>query len=77
MVVLGNRAVAYVALAGQAELLDDRCEVESRCSDPALATKLIAVRVAVDHLELHVRCVTAEPWGHGRTLLFRKPDGSW
>jgi|SRR5437870_5688124 len=68
---------AYVALAGRAELLDDRAEVESRCSDPDLAAKLIAVRVAVDHLELHVRGVTAEPWGHGRTLLDRKPDRSW
>ena len=68
---------AYVALAGRAELIEDRAEVESRCSDRALAAKLIAVRVKADHLELHVRGVTAGPWGHGRTLLDRDPDGSW
>jgi general stress protein 26 len=68
---------AYVALSGRAELLDDRAEVESRCSDGNLAARLIAVRVTADHLELHVRGVTAEPWGRGRTLLDRAPDGSW
>jgi general stress protein 26 len=68
---------AYVALSGRAELIDDRAEVESRCSDRALADRLIAVKVTADHLELHVRGVTAEPWGHGRTLLDRSPDGSW
>ncbi len=75
---------AYVALSGQAELLDDRAEVESRFrgstyDDPegVVAAGLIAVRVTADHLELHVRGVTAEPWGRGRTLLDRQPDGSW
>ena len=75
---------AYVALSGQAELLDDRAEVESRFrgsayDDPEglVAASLIAVRVTADHLELHVRGVTAEPWGRGRTLLDRQPDGSW
>ena len=75
---------AYVALAGRAELIDDRAAVESRFrgsayDDPAgvVAASLIAVRVTADHLELHVRGVTAEPWGRGRTLLDRMPDGSW
>ncbi len=68
---------AYLALAGRAELIDDRAEVESRCADRNLAARLIAVRVTADHLELHVRGVTAEPWGRGRTLLDRNPDGSW
>jgi general stress protein 26 len=73
---------AYVALAGQAELIDDPQAVETRLrlvDDPegALAGKLIAVRVTADHLELHVRGVTAEPWGHGRTFLDRGPDRSW
>ena len=75
---------AYVALAGPAELIDDRAAVESRFhgsiyDDPegVVAASLIAVRVTVDHLELHVRGVTAEPWGRGRTLLDREPDGSW
>jgi general stress protein 26 len=75
---------AYVALAGPAELIDDRAEVESRFrgstyDDPAgvVAASLIAVRVTVDHLELHVRDVTPEPWGRGRTLLGRDPQGVW
>ena len=75
---------AYVALAGRAELMDDRAEVDRRFrgsvyDDPegAVAASLIAVKVIADHLELHVRGVTAEPWGRGRTLLDRGPDGSW
>lgn len=75
---------AYVALSGPAELLDDRAAVESRFrgsayDDPEgiVAASLIAVRVTADHLELHVRGVTAEPWGRGRTWLDRMPDGSW
>ena len=42
-----------------------------------VAASLIAVRVTVDHLELHVRGVTAEPWGRGRTVLERDADGTW
>jgi general stress protein 26 len=75
---------AYVALSGRAELLDDRKAVESRFrgstyDDPegVVAASLIAVKVTADHLELHVRGVTAEPWGRGRTLLDRGADGSW
>jgi general stress protein 26 len=75
---------AYVALAGRAALIDDRTEVDNRFrgstyDDPEgiVAASLIAVRVTVDHLELHVRGVTAEPWGRGRTLLDRDPDGRW
>ena len=73
---------AYVALAGRAELIDEPEAVESRLRlvydpDSTLAGKLIAVRVAADHLELHVRGVTAEPWGHGRTFLDRASDGGW
>ena len=75
---------AYVALAGPAALIDDREAVESRFrgsvyDDPegVVAATLIAVRITADHLELHARGVTAEPWGRGRTLLDRNPDGSW
>ena len=78
-----NSGDAYVALAGSADLIDDREEVNSRFRgayddpDGSIAGSLIAVRVAADHLELHIRGVTAEPWGRGRTLLDREPDGSW
>ena len=75
---------AYVAVAGPAELLDDRDAVEKRFrgsiyDDPEgkVAASLVAVRVRVDHLELHVRGVTTEPWGRGRTLLDRDPTGNW
>ena len=79
-----DSGTAYVALAGHAELIDDRKAVESRFrgstyDDPegVVAASLIAVKVTADHLELHVRGVTAEPWGRGRTLLDRGADGSW
>jgi len=74
---------AYVTLCGRAELVADRQEVEARLrrtvDDPAgpLAAKLVAVRVTVDRVEVHVRGVTAEPWGQGRTLLERDADGAW
>jgi general stress protein 26 len=73
---------AYVALAGPAEIIDDDQEVERRLKevyDPegTLAGKLVAARVTGKRLELHLRGVTAEPWGRGRTWLDRMPDGSW
>ena len=75
---------AFVAISGLAELIDDRGEVNNRFrgspyddSKGLVAAGLIAVRVVADHLELHVRGVTAEPWGRGRTSMDRNPDGSW
>jgi len=63
-------------------LIEDRAAVESRFRpateyEAQLFTQLLAVRVTADHLELHVRGVTVEPWGHGRTLLDRGRDGIW
>jgi general stress protein 26 len=64
----------YVALSGPAKLIDDREEVDRRFrgsahDDPqgVTAASLIAVKVTADNLERHVRGVTAEPWGRGRT----------
>lgn len=59
---------AYVALSGRADLIDDRAEVERRfhptsAQETSLVPQMLAVRVAADHLEVHVRGVTAEPWG--------------
>jgi general stress protein 26 len=75
---------AYVALTGPAELVDDREEIDRRFrgsahDDPqgVTAASLIAVKVSADHLELHVRGVTAEPWGRGRTLLDRDTNRIW
>jgi general stress protein 26 len=73
---------AYVSLAGRAELIDERSTVESRLQqvdDPTgtLAGQLIAVRVDADRIEVHIRGVTAEPWGHGRTSIERGREGIW
>ena len=75
---------AFVALSGRAELIDDPGEVNSRFrgsrfddAQGVVAAGLVAVRVIGEDLELHVRGVTAEPWGRGRTSLSRNPDGSW
>lgn len=73
---------AYLSLAGPAELIDERSAVENRLQqvdDPegALAGQLIAVKVDADQIEVHIRGVTAEPWGHGRTLLERSREGVW
>lgn len=73
---------AYVTLAGRADIVDEPFAVESRMQqvdDPGgtLQGKLVAVKCTADHLELHVRGVTAEPWGHGRTLLHRDQHGVW
>lgn len=74
---------AYVTLGGRAELLDDRAEVRARLRpvddpDGALAARLVAARVVADRVEVHVRGVTAGPWGHGRTLLARDgAGGAW
>jgi len=38
---------------------------------------MIVVRVAVDRIEVHVRGVTREPFGHGRTLIERNGDNGW
>jgi general stress protein 26 len=73
---------AYVTLAGRADIIDEPLAVESRLQqvDDAGGTlqgQLVAVKCIADHLELHVRGVTAEPWGHGRTLLQRDQEGAW
>jgi general stress protein 26 len=75
---------AFVTLIGTAELIDDRDQVirrfrGSQFDDPqdAVAASLIAVRVTAERIELHVRGVTAEPWGRGRTTLERDPGGGW
>jgi general stress protein 26 len=77
-----NSGNAYVTIAGPAEIIDEPSAVESRLQqvdDPGgtLQGKLVAVKCTADHLELHARGVTDEPWGHGRTLLQRDRNGAW
>jgi len=76
---------AYVALAGHADLVDDRTEMrmlwqtawDALFPEGFADANMIVVRVAVDRIEIHARGVTAEPFGHGRTLLERAPAGGW
>jgi hypothetical protein len=38
---------------------------------------MIVIQVDIDRIEVHVRGLTPEPFGAGRTLLERQPAGSW
>jgi general stress protein 26 len=73
----------YVALAGRVSLSEDRAEMlsiwQSSVSTPfpdgfAEANMIVAV-VEVDRIEIHARGITAEPFGHGRTLIERTANG--
>jgi general stress protein 26 len=76
---------AYVALAGRATVLDDRATMrrlwqpgwDALFPDGFADANMIVVRVAVDRIEIHARGVTAEPFGHGRTLIERDRTGGW
>jgi len=76
---------AYVALGGRATLADDRTEMRSLWPSsmdarfpPGFAdANMIVVRVEVHRIEVHVRGVTREPFGTGRTLLERDGAGGW
>ena len=75
---------AYIALGGFSHLLEDRAEMRVLWSPDAdrlfpagfAEQHMIAVRLDVDRIEVHLRGVTREPFGHGRTLLDRT-DGRW
>lgn len=74
---------AYVTLLGRAELLDDPAEVRQYWKpawdaySPIARAKMVIVRVAVERIELHVRGVTPEPFGFGRTAIERDGEGRW
>jgi general stress protein 26 len=73
----------YVALAGRATPSEDTTEVRSLWQSSVSApfpdgfaeTNMIVVTVAVDRIEIHARGITAEPFGHGRTLIERAAAG--
>jgi general stress protein 26 len=75
---------AYVGLGGISSLLENRAAMRALWSaatdgrfPPGFADEhMIAVRVVVDRVEVHVRGVTRDPFGHGRTLL-QRTDDSW
>lgn len=72
----------YVALVGRASLHEDKAEMrglwQSSVSTPFpeefVDTQMIVVKVEVDRIEIHARGITAEPFGHGRTLIERAAD---
>ena len=76
---------AYVALGGRAILVEDRAEMRSLWPSTMDArfpagfadAHMMVVRVEVQRIEVHVRGVTREPFGHGRTLLERATTGTW
>lgn len=76
---------AYVALGGLARLVHNRAEMRSLWPDSAdrlfpegfADANMIVVRVAVDRIEIHIRGITREPFGHGRTLIEREAAGGW
>ncbi len=70
---------AYVTIAGRAEIIDEPSAVESRLQqvdDPGgtLQGKLVAVKCTAEHLELHVRGVTAEPVGPRTDVAAKGPE---
>lgn len=75
----------YIALGGRATITEDVAEMRTMWSSdldahfpPGFAdANMIVIQVNVDRIEVHVRGLTPEPFGAGRTLLERQPAGSW
>jgi general stress protein 26 len=75
----------YVALVGRAALIEDRTEMRSLWQGdwdehfpPGFAdANMIVAKIHVDRIEIHARGITAEPFGHGRTLIERDGKGGW
>jgi general stress protein 26 len=75
----------YIALGGRATITEDIAETRTIWSSdldahfpPGFAdANMIVIQVDVDRIEVHVRGLTPEPFGAGRTLLERQPAGSW
>jgi general stress protein 26 len=75
----------YIALGSRATIIEDVAEMRTMWTrdldahfPPGFAdANMIVIQVDVDRIEVHVRGLTAEPFGAGRTLLERQPAGSW
>jgi general stress protein 26 len=75
----------YIALGGRATINEDPEEMRTMWSrdldahfPPGFAdANMIVIQVDIDRIEVHVRGLTPEPFGAGRTLLERQPAGSW
>lgn len=75
----------YVALGGRAAINEDvaemrtmwRSELDAHFPPGFADANMIVIRVDVDRIEVHARGITLEPFGHGRTLIERQPEGGW
>ena len=75
----------YVALGGRATFNEDREQMRSlwpremdKYFPPGFAdANMVVIQVEVDRIEVHVRGLTPEPFGTGRTLLERRSAGAW
>jgi general stress protein 26 len=75
----------YIALGGRAGIIEDVAEMRSMWPSHLDAqfpsgfadANMIVIHIDVDRIEVHVRGLTLEPFGHGRTLLERQPAGIW
>jgi general stress protein 26 len=75
----------YIALGGRATIIEDVAEMRTMWTGdldvhfPAgfADANMIVIQVDIDRIEVHVRGLTPEPFGAGRTLLERQPGGSW
>ncbi len=75
----------YIALGGRATIIEDVAEMRTMWSSDLDArfpsgfadANMIVIQVDVDRIEVHVRGLTPEPFGAGRTLLERQSAGSW
>jgi general stress protein 26 len=75
----------YIALGGRATIIDDVAEMRTMWPSnldshfpPGFAdANMIVIQIDVDRIEVHVRGLTPEPFGAGRTLLERQSVGSW
>jgi general stress protein 26 len=75
----------WVALGGRATIIDDVAEMrmiwpgelDALFPSGFANANMIVVRLDVDRVEVHIRGLTPEPFGTGRTLLERQPGGSW
>jgi general stress protein 26 len=75
----------YIALGGRSTIIEDAAQMRTMWSSdldehfpPGFAdANMIVIQVDVDRIEVHVRGLTPEPFGAGRTLLERQSAGSW
>jgi len=75
----------YIALGGRATIIEDVAEMRTMWSSdmdahfpPGFAdANMIVIQIDVDRIEVHVRGLTPEPFGAGRTLLERQSAMCW